>query len=613
MKNFILCTLSLGLALAQVAEAGPARETPNPLPADELARKGTHVPQRPRILAPADTVMYSATTVGGTSWARPFDDCTGVSGLGPVLLHNQPFFVGVTGAYDLTSIQDGGWDGFILVYENSFNSAAPNTNCLFANDDGVNGVGESELFGIPLSVGTQYFLITTAFEAGEEGTFDNTIDGPGTITLGTLGAPADLAITKTTPIGFVGNGVPFTFEISVTNNGPNAANGVTVTDPLPATLTYVSDTCGGTNTPPWTWAIGTLANGASANCTITVTMAAACAPANNTASVSSSNVDPTPADNSASAINAPDAIADGSFEDGTPNGFWTEASTNFGTPLCNEAGCGLGTGTGPRTGDWWAWFGGISAPEVGSVTQSVTIPVGATTLTFWTEAPVCANATDFMRLLIDGNQEFELLGNDPSCNSVGYVERTVDVSAYANGASHTVVFTSTTSGVPSGTNFFVDDVSLLSATCSAAPGGIDIDKTASSPSAPLGGNIVYTLTVTATGPADASGVVVTDTLPAGVTYVSNDCGAAFAAPTLTWNVGTVPFPGSDVCNVTVTVNSSGPIVNTASVVAVGATATQSSVTITGASANIPTLGEWGFLALAAGLALAGLAFLRRGH
>lgn len=50
---------------------------------------------------------------------------------------------------------------------------------------------------------------------------------------------------------------------------------------------------------------------------------------------------------------------DSGFEAGTPNPYWTEASINFGSPLCTVATCGSGGGTGPHTGSWWAWFGGI--------------------------------------------------------------------------------------------------------------------------------------------------------------------------------------------------------------------------------------------------------------
>jgi uncharacterized repeat protein (TIGR01451 family) len=108
------------------------------------------------------------------------------------------------------------------------------------------------------------------------------------------GAPivqdADLSILKTgleSPPGTV------TFTITVTNNGPADATGVVVTDTLPEPqLTYVSDDCGGTNTPPWTWNVGALLNGASATCNITMTVVTP-GPVVNTASVAGNEPDPT--------------------------------------------------------------------------------------------------------------------------------------------------------------------------------------------------------------------------------------------------------------------------------------------------------------------------------
>src|SRR5690606_32233640 len=54
-------------------------------------------------------------------------------------------------------------------------------------------------------------------------------------------------------------------------------------------------------------------------------------------------------------------VFDGSFEEGSPNPVWEEASTNFGTPLCAVGSCGSNPAFVPHTGDWWAWFGGIDA------------------------------------------------------------------------------------------------------------------------------------------------------------------------------------------------------------------------------------------------------------
>jgi subtilisin family serine protease len=156
---------------------------------------------------------------------------------------------------------------------------------------------------------------------------------------------------------------------------------------------------------------------------------------------------------------ADNLIQDGSFEAGTPNPFWDEGSTNFGTPLCTIASCGTGTGTGPRTGDWWTWFGGISAVEAGFVSQDVTIPFGEATLTFWLEQIVCTSPADYLEVLIDGIQVFETTGDSPLCGVFGYSEVVVDVSTFADGNSHTIEFYSLLSGAGV-TNFFVDDVVL---------------------------------------------------------------------------------------------------------------------------------------------------------
>ncbi len=95
---------------------------------------------------------------------------------------------------------------------------------------------------------------------------------------------------------------------------------------------------------------------------------------------------------------------------------------------------------------------------------------------------------------------------------------------------------------------------------------VSVVKTAAAPT-PLvvGSNITYTLAANNAGPGQADNVVVTDPLPANVTYVSNTCGAAFAAPTLTWTIGTLASGAGATCDVAVQVNNFGPIDNTATI------------------------------------------------
>lgn len=157
----------------------------------------------------------------------------------------------------------------------------------------------------------------------------------------------------------------------------------------------------------------------------------------------------------------PNAVADGSFEAGAFGGVWNEFSSNFGTPICDTFSCGTGTGTGPRTGSFWTWFGGIGASETGSVSQSVVIPTGAVTLSFWIEQIICDSPSDFMSVRIDGNEVYRTDGSSAICGQLGYTEVVVDLAGlgYADGAAHDVEFYSEIFAVNgSGSNFFVDDV-----------------------------------------------------------------------------------------------------------------------------------------------------------
>lgn len=77
-------------------------------------------------------------------------------------------------------------------------------------------------------------------------------------------------------------------------------------------------------------------------------------------------------------VGAAPLVQDGGFEAGAVPTYWTSTSTNFGTPIC-DASCG---GVGPRTGTYWAWFGGAgTAAEAGSVEQTGELSTGPKTLT----------------------------------------------------------------------------------------------------------------------------------------------------------------------------------------------------------------------------------------
>lgn len=120
---------------------------------------------------------------------------------------------------------------------------------------------------------------------------------------------ADLAITKDDDADPPPAGADLTYTLTVDNLGPSDATGVVVTDPLPAGVSYVGDTCGGSNVPPWTWNVGSLAAGASVACDLVVSIdPAPPASLSNTASVAGDQNDPLPGNDSDSEQTALDAV-----------------------------------------------------------------------------------------------------------------------------------------------------------------------------------------------------------------------------------------------------------------------------------------------------------------
>ncbi|MEM7052133.1 MAG: DUF11 domain-containing protein [Acidobacteriota bacterium] len=203
---------------------------------------------------------------------------------------------------------------------------------------------------------------------------------------------------------------------------------------------------------------------------------------------------------------------------------------------------------------------------------------------------------DMGEVLVNGDTVFSI----GTTAATGFVTESADLSAYAGLASVTIEFRLFATSVVNRMGMYIDDVRI--ATC-GGESELEITKSDDSGGTVMpGGTLVYTLEVTNNGPDDDSDVVVTDMLPAEVTYVSDDCGA-LNVPPWTWNVGTVMAGGNAICNITVTVDGEGPIVNTATVTGANSddmTGNNASTITTVAQASvleIPTLGTLGLVAL----------------
>jgi hypothetical protein len=172
----------------------------------------------------------------------------------------------------------------------------------------------------------------------------------------------------------------------------------------------------------------------------------------------------------ASPCGSPNVIADPTFEAGAPWANWTvQTSTNFGTPLCNTAVCGTGGGAAPPyAGDNWAWFGGADAVETATLGQNVTIMAGGqATLSFVMRiGTVSPPFTDVLNVRVDGIivQSY----SEDTVIEFAYSPRTIDLSAFANGASHLILFEYI--GPTTGTSSYaVDNVTLTTGGACPSP------------------------------------------------------------------------------------------------------------------------------------------------
>jgi uncharacterized repeat protein (TIGR01451 family) len=95
---------------------------------------------------------------------------------------------------------------------------------------------------------------------------------------------------------------------------------------------------------------------------------------------------------------------------------------------------------------------------------------------------------------------------------------------------------------------------------------LGITKTVDNPTPAAGGTVVFTITVTNNGPNTASGVMVFDSLPDGVTYVSDNGGGAYVPGTGVWTIpGSIANAASVSLQITATVDETEGIVNVAEI------------------------------------------------
>jgi uncharacterized repeat protein (TIGR01451 family) len=338
---------------------------------------------------------------------------------------------------------------------------------------------------------------------------------------------ADLSVAKTVdqPAPNVNDTV--TFTVTVTNNGPDAATGVSVHDALPAGLSFVSavPSQGSYSSGPGTWVVGTVANGGSATLTVSATVLSASASTNTASIAAADQFDPDTTNDSASATVTPQ-----------------QADLALTKTVDNAK---------PLSG------------------QTVTF-----TITLTNNGPDGATGVAVNDLLPAGLVFVSDVASQGSYNSSTGVWT---VAAVANGATATLTIQATISGAVTVTNVatvsaadqFDPDAAnnTASVTVSTEQAELAVTKTVNNSTPNVGDLVTYTVTLTNNGPDTATGVVLGDALPAGLVFVSaTPSQGTYVASTGLWTVGTVLNGAHPTLIIRATVTGAGPITNTVTVI-----------------------------------------------
>jgi uncharacterized repeat protein (TIGR01451 family) len=424
-----------------------------------------------------------------------------------------------------------------LTYQSNNGGASASYNAgnrtLTWNVPGTIAVGGSASLQITCRVNAGTALrtiVNTATRTAPAGD-PNSANDSGSVTVIVQGY--DLVVTKAVNNSAPAENTSVVYTVTITNNGPFAGTGITVNDVLPAGTTYQSytSTQGNYNNTSGLWTVGNLANGASATLNITALVNAGTTgqtivnPASN-----SSAYDYNLANNTATAtiyVGGTDLAIGKTVSTTSPNAgdtiVYTVTARNLGP---NPAGAFTVLDV-LASGQTFS-ASSATAGAYDSGTGQWTLPSLATG----------ATATLTITLTVNAGTGGSTINNTASLSAFSGV----DINAANNSASTSLTVQSA-------------DVFVTKTADNLTPTEFD--------------PVVYTVTVSNNGPSNASGVNVSDLLPAGVTYLSHVVSQGTYSATIgVWNAGPVAKLVPQTLQITARVNNGTAgtnITNTASV------------------------------------------------
>ncbi|MFO1389940.1 InlB B-repeat-containing protein [Cellvibrio sp.] len=198
------------------------------------------------------------------------------------------------------------------------------------------------------------------------------------------------------------------------------------------------------------------------------------------------------------------------------------------------------------------------------------------TLTYSNDSTVSVTGATLAGSLPTGANYVGCTGGTTCGNSSGTLSWTIGTLAGGASGSATVVMTvpstwtsssltqsatlTATAPDASTVNKAASSTVAVTGYASTSPAAFTLTKTASATQIAPGGSVTYTISYANYGGTAANSVVITDTLPSGMTYSSSTGSGVHASGTVTWSLGTVAAGASG--SVTVTVAAANPFTAT---------------------------------------------------
>ncbi|MDI6644929.1 MAG: carboxypeptidase regulatory-like domain-containing protein [Methanobacteriaceae archaeon] len=342
----------------------------------------------------------------------------------------------------------------------------------------------------------------------------------------TVNPTADLAVLKQVCNCSTNVGQTINFTISVINYGPNNATGVILNDLLPPGLSFVSATPsqGSYNPATGIWNIGNLNNGATATLQLFATITAT-GQINNVASVTGNEYDP-------NLTNNQDVVTINSQPSADLNLQKTvdQPLTDVGKTVIFDL---ILKNVGPNTAT--------------NVVVNDILPSGLTYLNSIPSQGTYNSGTGVWNVGTLVNQAIATLK---------IVARADEVGIFTNIAT-----------ASSDVYDPLPEDNTDAATVQVRPSAdLAITKTVEPLEVLIGENVIFTLTVSNLGPNAATGVVVNDLLPVGLSFVSaNPSKGTYNNLTGIWAIGEMNKDDIETLTIEATVNTEGAILNIATV------------------------------------------------